>query len=328
MRRSLSSSLTAALLLTVSVAKAQSADPVNGAAFLLIPMGGRAVALGQAAVAAGGSAEAVFWNPAGLASSPASEVALHYSSTFASENSAVSLALVGEGVGVIGLSFFVADFGSQDIVTANGSTVGRFSPKHLQLLASLATDVADRLALGVNYKFIQFRQDCTGTCGGSGAIMSESQVGTTHAIDAGIQYSAGSSANLTLGVVLKNAGLALAVNDPDRADALPTRIQFGGLYRLPLQHSDNVQRIDISLLADLENELGGSVDHDARVGIEVSYAGTVQIRSGYAFLQSAARGPSLGVGLNLGGWTLDVARVFFEQPTLEEPFFVTLRAEL
>ncbi len=327
MKRNPSKRLSFVLVLATLAgpARAQVSDPVAGGAFLLVPIGARATALGQAAVAVGGTPDAAFWNPAGLASMTNSEFALHYANTFASENSALSLALVSEGVGVLGFSVYVADFGSQDVTTPLGSAVGQLSPKHLRFLTSLATEIAHSVALGINYKVIQFRQDCSGTCVSPGGALFESIVGTTHAIDAGLQYSVGPENTFTLGIVVKHAGASLQLDDADQADPLPTRVQIGGLYRLPIEHSENV---DVRLLADLEEEWGNYRDPEARVGIEVSYGQAVYLRSGYAFLESANRGPSVGLGLQLGGLTLDFARVFFEEPTLEEPFFVTLRATL
>ncbi len=327
MKRNPSKSLGFVLVLATLAgpAWAQVSDPEGGAAFLLVPIGGRATALGQAAVAARGTPDAAFWNPAGLASMTNSEFALHYASTFASENSALSLALVSEDVGVLGFSVYVADLGSQDVTTPLGSSVGRLSPKHLRFLTSLATEIAHSVALGINYKVIQFRQDCSGTCVSPSGALFESIVGTTHAIDAGLQYSVGPENTFILGIVVKHAGASLQLDAADQADPLPTRIQVGGLYRLPIEHSENV---DVRLLADLAEDWGNYNDPEARVGIEVSYGEAVHIRSGYAFLESANRGPSVGLGLQLGGLTLDFARVFFEEPTLKEPFFVTLRAAL
>ena len=61
--------LTAPALSAAQVVEDDPPDP-GGATFLLVPVGGKAAALGQAATADGGSSEAVFWNPAGLAGLP------------------------------------------------------------------------------------------------------------------------------------------------------------------------------------------------------------------------------------------------------------------
>src|SRR3954469_9402955 len=78
----------------------QRAQPeAGGAAFLLIPVGGKAAALGQAAVADDGSSESAFWNPAGLAGLRHSEVAIHRANTFASNNTVLSGYLASRSLG-------------------------------------------------------------------------------------------------------------------------------------------------------------------------------------------------------------------------------------
>ena len=63
------------------------------------------------------------------------------------------------------------------------------------------------------------------------------------------------------------------------------------------------------------------------VGVESGVGELVRLRVGYAFLDSDARGPSLGVGLKLGGLALDLARIFFANDLGEkEPFHVSFRA--
>src|SRR5262245_33835005 len=116
MRRS-ASSLLPALLLLASPAVAQQSEPSNGgAAFLLVPVGARATALGQAAVADGGTGEAAFWNPAGLATMTRSEISIHRAHTFASDNTVLSGYLASQTLGTVGIAAYLVDFGSQDVV--------------------------------------------------------------------------------------------------------------------------------------------------------------------------------------------------------------------
>ncbi len=91
----------AAALLFLCTAPAVGQAGSSGAAFLLMPIGGRAAGLGQAAVADGGSNEAVFWNPAGLARLDHSGIAVNYAQTFVSNNTAISamVASTTEGYG-------------------------------------------------------------------------------------------------------------------------------------------------------------------------------------------------------------------------------------
>src|ERR1041384_7532796 len=122
MRRRAFSAGVAALLLAARAASAQQpaeSDP-GGAAFLLVPVGGRAAALGQAAVADGGSSEAAFWNPAGLATMEHSELAIHRANTFASDNTVLAGYLASQVLGTVGVAAYLVDFGSQEVVTGAG----------------------------------------------------------------------------------------------------------------------------------------------------------------------------------------------------------------
>lgn len=321
------SSAAVALLVAVAgqPATAQdSAGPTQGGAlFLLLPVGGRATALGQAAVADRGYSEAAFWNPAGLATLGETELAVHHSITFASNNTALSSYFPVNGLGVVGVSAYLVDFGSQEISFGRDLPGGRISPKGIELLASYATTLSSDLAVGINYKLIQFRQDCSGDCGASRTV-----VGTTHAVDLGMQYALANDA-LLVGVALQHAGFKLQLENEGQADALPTRLEFGAIYRIFLpQPAGAEEQLDARILLDVQDEWGSYANPDARVGLELGYGDLIRLRSGYAFLQSEGRGPSVGLGMRLGRFAFDFARVFFDSSNFDEPVHISLRAIL
>ena len=113
------------------------------------------------------------------------EFAVHYAQTFASNNSALSGAFVSPGVGVIAVSADIADFGAQEITDRTGGVNGRLAPKGVILLASLATHFAGAISIGVNYKLVQFRQNCSWACLSPGGTRSESIVGHTQGFEQG-----------------------------------------------------------------------------------------------------------------------------------------------
>src|SRR3989338_7954778 len=127
------SNVALALSLLVPASRAQGQQPAGseagGAAFLLVPVGARAAALGQAAGADEGTSESTFWNPAGLATLQHSEVTIHRANTFASDNTVLSAYLASRSLGTVGVAAYLVDFGSQEVVTAPGRPVtGRISP--------------------------------------------------------------------------------------------------------------------------------------------------------------------------------------------------------
>lgn len=296
----------------------------GGATFLLLPVGARASALGQAAIADDGNPEAVFWNPAGLASLRSGDVALHYASTFASDNTALSGNLAIGRLGVIGAAVYVVDFGSQEVVPGPGLPIGRLSVKNLEFLASYATALTNDLAFGVNYKLIQFRQDCSGDCS-----TARSLVGTTHGIDVGMQYAIGANDDFRIGMAIRHAGFALQLENRDQADPLPTRVQLGVAYRVALSQPPGMdERFDARILVDLQDAWGQYDNPDARIGLEFGYGEIVRLRSGYAILHSETSGPSVGVGLRFGRLQLDFARIFYDSSSFDEPVHISLRASL
>jgi hypothetical protein len=323
MRPRRSSIGVASLLLAATSLWAQEpgAPAGGGATFLLLPVGARAAALGQAAIADAGDGEAAFWNPAGLASIPHPELGIQFASYFASNNTVLSAYLPTKRLGVIGIAGYLVDFGSQDVTIGPGGTIGRISVKNIELLASYATPVVGGLALGLSYKLIQFRQDCSGDCG-----LIPSVTGTTHAADIGLQYGFGASENVRLGVALRHLGFKLQLENKDQADPLPVQLQFGVVYRVFLpQAADAPERIDARFLVDIQNGVGQGTDPDARVGVELGYGRIVRLRAGYAFLHAEARGPSVGVGLRVGNFALDFARVFYDSSNFDEPVHLSLR---
>jgi hypothetical protein len=308
----------------LATAQDVSAPEEGGATFLLLPVGARAAALGQAAIADGGTSESAFWNPAGLTRLPSSEVALHYTSTFASDNTILAGYLDANHLGIVGLAAYLVDFGSQEVVPGPGPAIGRISVKNLELLASYATEIAADLSIGLNYKLIQFRQDCSGDCG-----IARSIVGTTHGVDVGLQYGFGTADDLRIGVAVRHAGFDLQLENKEQADPLPTRVHFGAVYRVVLQQSaDMPQPLDARLLLDLQDSWGQYNSPEAHVGVELGYGDVVRLRTGYAFLHSESSGPSVGVGLQFGRFSFDFARVFFDSSSFDEPVHISLRATL
>ena len=296
----------------------------SGATFLLVPVGARATGLGQAGVADGGTAEAAFWNPAGLATLDTSEIAIHRANTFVSDNTVLAAYLASRSLGTVGVAAYLVDYGSQEVVPIGGrAPTGSVSPRNVELLASYATDLFGNLTFGLNYKLIQFRQDCSGDCTPFRTI-----VGTTHGVDLGVQYGFGESDVLRIGAALLHAGFRLQVQNRGQADPLPTRLQVGAVYRVRLPTSDAGAPLDARLLVDVQEPWGGANNPDARVGVELAYGQLIRIRSGYAFLHAESGGPSLGLGLRFGRLALDFARIFFEESSLENPVYLTIRAVL
>ena len=323
MRPSRSSALAALLLALTHPGelRAQAPSSVAGAAFLLLPVGARATALGQAAVAEGGTTEALFWNPAGLAELKGNEVALHHYTAFFGQGDAIVVAIPTSALGVFTVGGYVVDYGDLDVTTLGGQQVGTVTPRNIELAASYATTIAG-FSAGVTYKLIQFRVDCSGDCS-----TVPTAVGTTHAFDVGLRYAIQGRVPVVVGVALRNFGFDLQVNNEAQADPLPTRVAVGA-SAIVMQPKAGIEGLDVRVLADVQGTVGtGTLAPATLIGVESGVKELIRLRAGYSFLEGNAHGPSLGLGLKVGHATIDLARTFYATDLVgeQEPLHVSFR---
>lgn len=305
---------------------AQGISRPQGAEFLLLPVGARATALGQAATAEGGTTEAIFWNPAGLAALTTSEFAVHHFNAFFGNGDAVAIALHGARLGTVALAAYIIDYGDLDLTPRDGGgvAIGRITPRNVALSLSYGTELGAGVDVGVTYKVVQFRVDCSGDCTDVPATTA-----TTHAADVGLRYTF-AGLPLSVGLSLRNVGFNLQVENSAQADPLPTRLAVGVacvvLRPVPGREGES---IDVRVLADLQSAVGHGVFAPMKLlGVESGVGELIRLRVGYAFLDSDAKGPSLGIGLKVGSVSLDLARIFYANANLgeKEPFHVSFRA--
>lgn len=288
------------------LAAQQSSAGVEGGAFLLLPVGARATALGQAATADGGTSESVFWNPAGLAVLARGEFAIHHYDAFFGSGDAIVFAVRSARFGAFAFTAYLVNYGDLAVTRADlgPEPVGQISPRNLALMASYATDLAGGVSLGLTYKLVQFRVDCSGDCS-----QVPTATGTTNAVDVGLRYDASGWLPVVFGVSLRNLGFPLQVNNKAQADPLPTRVTAG--VSVAVVRASAVTGIDARVLADVQGAVGeGSLQPVTLVGVESGVGEVVRLRAGYAFLNSNARGPSLGFGVRFGDLAFDLASVF------------------
>jgi hypothetical protein len=304
-------------------------DPA-GAVFLLLPVGARAAATGQAAVAQSGTSEAVFWNPAGLAEIEETEVALHHYEIFVGNGNALGVLVPTGRLGVVGFMLYQLDFGDIDITgPGGGEPLGRISPRNLVFIGSYANRLPADILVGANVKVVQIRSDCNGNCAGI-----PDEQGTTTAFDFGVQRSVGP---FTFGASLQNVGPNLKVQD--QADPLPTRLKFGVAYGMVLNRLPGSDRtIDVTFLADVDNDWRDfDGQRDASVGLDVGLGELLRVRAGYRFpcvgcseadrREAAAGGVGLGVGFRASRVAVDFARTIFTDNELDiqEPTQLSFR---
>ena len=328
MRRRLSNAVRAALVAallalagTTRSAGAQAGPAEDGALFLLLPVGARAVGMGQAVVAEQDGSEAVWWNPAGLARADKREAAIHHSQSVIGTGDAVSIVVPSSLLGVAALSVNILNDGAEDVTDPQlGGVIGSILPRSFVYAATYATPVGDHVNAGITYKVLQFRVDCSGACPPSSAF-----VATTSALDFGAQFPLGRLAPATLGVAVRNVGPRLQVNDNPQSDPLPTRLQIGGMYRVGIVER-YAKDTELEVTGDLIDQVRLN-DPSARIGADVTFQKKLHARFGYVFDGSEAGGPSIGLGLASGGLVVDIARLFqgLSAAAGQAPTYLSLR---
>ncbi len=112
-RAALAVALCISPAITPAHARAQGLSP-EAALFLLVPVGARAVGMGQADVASDIGGEAMWANPAGLARLTQKEVSINHSQTIIATGDALNAVFPAGKAGVISASAYLVNYGSQD----------------------------------------------------------------------------------------------------------------------------------------------------------------------------------------------------------------------
>jgi len=304
---------------TTTRASAQRPIMGEGALDLLLPTGARAVALGQATMALDGTTESVWWNPSGLARMQGTTAAIHHSQSIGGTADAVSVVAHSRVLGSFGVSASLRDFGSSGNADDSGAEGGTILPRSLIYAATYAASM-ERLNVGLSYKLVQWRVDCSGPCTGETGILA-----STSALDAGAQYSLAPLLPLTIGASVRNMGLRFQVNDGPQADQLPSRLQAGLELRVAALGAV-VAGAELRLSADMVSEVR-RIDPSPRVGAELGWHRRLLFRGGFASRAGGYGGPSLGIGYDSGNLAIDFARLFDEVSSAVggEPTYLSLR---
>ena len=298
----------------------------EGAIFLLLPIGARAVATGGAVAAAGGGSESVWWNPANVARERRREIAIHHAQTVAATSDALAVIVPWRSVGVVGFAANLVDLFEQEVTPPEGGPpIGTFLPRNIVASVTYARALGRRLDVGITAKLVQVRLDCSGQCATVPVDAS-----TTSAADIGARVSLAGWAPVTIGAAVRNAGRSMQLPDREERDPLPTRWQAGILYEVPGldRYTDD---LDVRLSGDVVSALE-ELAPGVRFGGEAIWQRRLVLRGGYVFSEAGdgrgdAAGPTVGLGLVAGRLVVDIAREFqgLSVDAGQPPTYVTLR---
>ena len=308
------------ILLSAGRSGAQSGSSSDGALFLLLPVGAQTVGMGQATVAARLGSESIWSNPAAIARQEKREAAIHHSETIAARGDVITLLFPRKNVGAFALSVNVLDFGNQQITDPGGTPIGLVLPRNILLAGTFGASIGQSVSLGMTYKRLQYRVDCSGQCANVTTFSA-----TSSAVDFGAQYDVPGDSSIRLGAAIRNVGRRLQINDQEQADPLPTRIEVGLSYRLGIVRR-YVSDIDVHLAGDVVATETAD-DPSARLGADLTYQNTVHLRAGYIANDTDGANAALGFGLGTGRLLFDIARTFggLSEDAGKTPAYVSLR---
>jgi len=152
-------SLTRALLAPLAAAflAAPALASQAGFAFLEVPAGARAAAMGGAYSAVATGAEAAFWNPAGLADFSGSQFAATHTETWTHlrhDQAALAGRMFGGGIAASLRALYSEPIPERD---DTGNLIGTFGSHDLEFLAGYARSLGGGLALGFTAQAVRER---------------------------------------------------------------------------------------------------------------------------------------------------------------------------
>jgi hypothetical protein len=286
-----------------------------GAQDLLIPVSARGIALGGSSVTLLSGADAIFYNPAGVARAADNVDAMFSTMNYIGDIgvSYVALTTHAGSLGSFGLSLKSLAFGDIPVTTEDfpDGTGETFKPTFVNLGLTYSNMLSDRISVGATVTMV------------TESFMSVSASGVTFNI--GVQYSGLALPGLSLGVVVKNVGGQMkydganllrqgTVNDAARnsntnwykvsvaAFDMPTTIDLGLSYQTKLN-----EKLSATVLGDFMNS--NYAYDEYRLGAEFTYDKMFSVRGGYVIAPDAGTDAAgedafiysytLGAGVNL-----------------------------
>lgn len=311
-------------MVALTFALAHSTPAVaQGGAFLLAPFGARSVGRGESVAADTAlGTEGVWFNSAALARMGSREFAFHHGTSVLGSTFMLSGAIPSRALGTLGASAYRYQIDAQESTDELGNPIGVLIFNNSIYAASYASAIGKRFSLGITYKFISSRQQCSGLCPRFTPIQ-----GSSSALDVGAQYILTTPFPISIGVSARNFGQKLQFKDRAQADALPRVIQVGLITRIPIRNLNEAgATLDVS--ADVSQVSYPNASF-AAVGGALNYRDQVFLRAGYKQISGEGGGPSIGFGLQRGAFGLDLSRRFDDFSAAvgaASPTYVALRA--
>jgi len=202
--------------------------------FLIITPDSRAGALGDAGVATSADVNSFHWNTAKLAfSKNKTELGMSYSPWLRQLVDDIHLSYLAgyhkvNKRGTFGGSLRYFSLGEITFTNNIGTTTRVFSPNEFEVLGGYSYKLTDRMALGLNAKFVY-----SNLTGGTGVGSSQSKAGIAGAADLSYAYLNDEvdlgkyDAHFSFGATVQNIGNKISYTDAATRDFLPTNLRLG-----------------------------------------------------------------------------------------------------
>ncbi len=144
-------------VLAAALAASSAAAGQPGFAFLEVPAGARAAAMGGAYASVAKGADAAFWNPAGLATFQGSQLSATHTETYERlRHDQVALAgrLFGGGLAASMRAMYSEPIAERDDL---GNVIGSFGSHDLEFLAGYGRELSGGMSLGVTAQVVRER---------------------------------------------------------------------------------------------------------------------------------------------------------------------------
>ena len=266
--------------------------------FLEVMPVARATAMGEAYAAVASGAEAIFYNPAGLAWADHQELSLTYVNwIFDAKLYDLSYAVPVGSLGVFGLQLQYVDYGDFDEAIAYGSSyfpgqtlpylTGRtFRPYDILAGVSYAKKLTDRFSFGLTAKYAYeslYDKDFYSVDGSGTAYSGDANRGVM-LFDAGFRYNTGYR-TIQIGASAQNFGSDIKYTTTDGTYSYPAPLELRmgicgdliGNNALLVQSSKN--RFGLAFDVFLSND----ATQQEHLGVEYEFEGIFALRAGYKF---------------------------------------------
>jgi len=319
--------LLAAISMVTAGALAQQKAGTTSMEFLKVMPCARATALGDAYSVVATGAEALFWNPAGLAWAENQQASLTYINwIFDSKLYDLAYAVPLGNYGSVGLQLQYVDYGNFDESISNGSAyypgqslpylTGRmFKPYSYLAGLTYANKLTDKFSFGITAKYAYeslYDQSATGiqTDGNGNAVNSYSVDAKRGVVlfDAGFRYNTGFR-TIQIAACTQNFGPDVKYSSQYQVTSYPAPLDF----RLGIA-GDLIGKNSL-LIEDANNRLGlmfdlflaNDADQQEHIGLEYEFANMFSVRAGYK-INYTTEGLTFGAGVHqtVGGVKLSV----------------------